>query len=164
MPNSLQSSAIASPASRRATNCSLSSITEHSFQGITTSPSTGRKCHLCVRYNVLPMSQVAHPSRFNNLRCVFNFRFCFVFTDNTDNIGDLGRKYETQAHRFCLFQTECNIFFHLAIAVSHGLIFMSHPKSFQVSMDAILSEPCKPVSAESMKACFGLLQFPQSGM
>jgi hypothetical protein len=42
------------PASRRATNCSLSSITEHSFQGITTSPSTGRKCHLCVRYNVLP--------------------------------------------------------------------------------------------------------------
>src|SRR6202022_3313024 len=60
MPNSLQSSAIASPASRRATNCSLSSITEHSFQGITPSPSTGRKCHLCVRYNVLPMSQVAH--------------------------------------------------------------------------------------------------------
>src|ERR1700692_3776915 len=59
MPNSLQSSAIASPASRRATNCSLSSITEHSFQGITPSPSTGRKCHLCVRYNVLPMSQVA---------------------------------------------------------------------------------------------------------
>src|ERR1700693_762704 len=27
---------------------------------LTTSPSTGRKCHLCVRYNVLPMSQVAH--------------------------------------------------------------------------------------------------------
>src|ERR1700676_4174882 len=62
MPNSLQSSAIASPASRRATNCSLSSITEHSFQGITTSPSTERKCHLCVRYNVLPMSQVAQPA------------------------------------------------------------------------------------------------------
>src|SRR6266436_5711182 len=59
MPNSLQSSAMVSPASRRATNCSLSSITEHSFQGIT--PSLyGRKCHLCVRYNVLPMSQVAH--------------------------------------------------------------------------------------------------------
>src|SRR5258707_1328158 len=58
MPNSLQSSAIASPASRRATNCSLSSITEHSFQGITPSPSTGRKCYLRVRYNVLPMSQV----------------------------------------------------------------------------------------------------------
>src|SRR6266436_3242480 len=37
MPNSLQSSAIGSPASRRATNCSLSSITEHSFQGITPS-------------------------------------------------------------------------------------------------------------------------------
>src|ERR1700732_3546301 len=60
MPNSLKSSAIASPVSRRATNCSLSSITEHSFQGITPSPSTGRKCYLCVRYNVLPMSQVAH--------------------------------------------------------------------------------------------------------
>src|SRR5690348_12665603 len=37
MPNSLQSSAIGSPASRRATNCSLSSMTEHSFQGITPS-------------------------------------------------------------------------------------------------------------------------------
>src|ERR1700676_1673804 len=34
MPNSLQSSAIGSPASRRATNCILSSIAEHSFQGI----------------------------------------------------------------------------------------------------------------------------------
>src|SRR5262249_19546387 len=57
MPNSLQSSAIASPASRRATNCILSSVTEHSFQGI--SPSlkpggsvtyvSGTKCHLCLR-------------------------------------------------------------------------------------------------------------------
>src|SRR5882724_7528464 len=37
MPNSLQSSVIASPASRRATNCNLSSMTEHSFQGITPS-------------------------------------------------------------------------------------------------------------------------------
>src|SRR5258707_10207657 len=58
MPNSRQSSAIASPVGRRATNCSLSSITEHSFQGIIPSPSTGRKCYLRVRYNVLPMSQV----------------------------------------------------------------------------------------------------------
>jgi hypothetical protein len=75
-------------------------------------------------------------SRFNNLRFVFNFRFCLVRGDNTDNIGDLGRKCKTQAHRFCLFQTECDIFFHLAIAVSHGLIFMSHPKellSFSVT-------------------------------
>src|SRR5438477_1082400 len=60
MPNSLQSSAIGSPASRRATNCSLSSIAEHSFQGIGSPPSSGRKCHLCVRYDVLPMSQAAH--------------------------------------------------------------------------------------------------------
>src|SRR6516225_5331538 len=57
MPNSLQSSAIASPASRRATNCSLSSITEHSFQGIITpSPEgesvtyvSGTMCYLCLR-------------------------------------------------------------------------------------------------------------------
>src|SRR6202011_4211990 len=57
MPNSLQSSAIASPASRRATNCSLSSITEHSFQGITPSPLRGESvtyvsgtmCYLCLR-------------------------------------------------------------------------------------------------------------------
>jgi hypothetical protein len=37
IPNSLQRSAICSPASRRATNGSLSSMTEHSFQGILTS-------------------------------------------------------------------------------------------------------------------------------
>src|SRR5580704_16745038 len=57
MPNSLQSSAIGSPASRRATNCSLSSITEHSFQGITPSPLRGESvtyvsgtmCYLCLR-------------------------------------------------------------------------------------------------------------------
>src|SRR3984893_7430335 len=57
MPNSLQSSAIASPASRRATNCSLSSITEHSFQGIIPSPLRGESvtyvsgtmCYLCLR-------------------------------------------------------------------------------------------------------------------
>src|SRR5215472_15351946 len=56
MPNSLQSSDIASPASRRATNCSLSSIAEHSFQGIITpSPEgesvtyvSGTFCYLCV--------------------------------------------------------------------------------------------------------------------
>src|SRR5882724_8538657 len=57
MPNSLQSSVIASPASRRATNCSLSSITEHSVQAITSSLPEGgsvthvfgTKCHLCLR-------------------------------------------------------------------------------------------------------------------
>src|SRR5215470_14665858 len=49
MPNSLQSSAIASPASRRATNCSLSSITEHSLQGISP-PYSGKE--------VLPMCPV----------------------------------------------------------------------------------------------------------
>src|SRR5579859_490298 len=57
MPNSLQSSAIASPASRRATNCSLSSITERSFQGIIPSSLeeesvthvSGTKCYLCLR-------------------------------------------------------------------------------------------------------------------
>ena len=31
------------------------------------------------------------PSRFNKLRCVFNFGFCFVFTYNTYNIGGFGR-------------------------------------------------------------------------
>ena len=61
MPNSLQNSAIGSPASRRATNCSLSSITEHSFQGITS--SSRRKCYLCVRYDVSPMSQVGHRAK-----------------------------------------------------------------------------------------------------
>src|SRR5450432_3991939 len=57
MPNSLQSSAIASPASRRATNCSLSSIAEHSFQGIAPSPLRGESvtyvsgtmCYPCLR-------------------------------------------------------------------------------------------------------------------
>src|SRR6266850_8181074 len=56
MPNSLQRSAIGSPASRRATNCSLSSMTEHSFQGIhfllkkegSVTHVSGTFCHLCV--------------------------------------------------------------------------------------------------------------------
>src|ERR1700730_2674270 len=66
MPNSLQSSAIASPASRRATNCSLSSITEHSFQGITPSPLRGESvtyvsgtmCYLCLRSLITLQSTV----------------------------------------------------------------------------------------------------------
>src|SRR5439155_26733185 len=56
MPNSRQSSAIDSPPSRRATNCSLSSMTEHSFQGVQPSPKKGKSvtyvsgtiCYLCV--------------------------------------------------------------------------------------------------------------------
>src|SRR5580698_10573461 len=57
MPNSLQSSAIGSPASRRATNCIRSSVTEHSFQGIFPSLKpggsvthvSGTMCYLCLR-------------------------------------------------------------------------------------------------------------------
>src|SRR5215471_19126175 len=53
---------MASPASRRPTNCSLSSMTEHSFQGITPSQKTGGSvthvsgtmCYLCLR----PLSPV----------------------------------------------------------------------------------------------------------
>ena len=56
IPNSLQRSAIGSPASRRATNCTLSSITEHSFHGIhfllkkgeSVTYVSGTFCHLCV--------------------------------------------------------------------------------------------------------------------
>src|ERR1700730_12632882 len=59
LPTSLQSADICSPASRRATNCSLSSITEHSFQGMSPPPQKGRKCNPCVRYDLLPMSQAA---------------------------------------------------------------------------------------------------------
>src|SRR5215469_10544425 len=63
MPNSLQRSAIGSPASRRATNCSLSSMTEHSLQGIHFLLKKGRKCNLCVRYVLSPMCQAAHVVR-----------------------------------------------------------------------------------------------------
>src|ERR1700733_2636568 len=57
MPNSGQSPARGSPASRRATNFILSSITEHSFQGIAPSPLrresvtyvSGTMCYLCLR-------------------------------------------------------------------------------------------------------------------
>src|SRR5215469_18947183 len=56
IPNSLHRSAICSPASRRATNCSLSSMTEHSFHGIhfllkkgeSVTYVSGTFCHLCV--------------------------------------------------------------------------------------------------------------------
>jgi hypothetical protein len=58
IPKSLHSSAIDSPASRRATNCSFSSITEHSLHGIPHLLPKRREsvtyvwstmCHLCVR-------------------------------------------------------------------------------------------------------------------
>src|SRR5580704_15003131 len=60
MPNSWQSSDIDSPASRRATNCNRSSMTEHSFQGISPSSKKAKECNPCVRYEMSPMSQVAH--------------------------------------------------------------------------------------------------------
>src|ERR1700687_1116215 len=56
MPNSRQTSVIDSPSSNFATNRRRSSITEHSFHGIDTSPSkaesvthvSGTFCHLCL--------------------------------------------------------------------------------------------------------------------
>ena len=54
---------------RRATNCILSSITEHSFHGITPPLEKREKCNLCVRYDVLPMSRAAH----NHLRLSKSF-------------------------------------------------------------------------------------------
>src|SRR6516164_7124530 len=56
MPNARQTSLIASPSSSRATNRRRSSITEHSFHGIHTSPKRGKGvthvsgtiCHLCL--------------------------------------------------------------------------------------------------------------------
>src|SRR5215467_9792455 len=84
MPNSLQRSAISSPASRRATNCSLSSITEHSFHGITPSQKTGGSvthvsgtmCYLCLRpLKSLTSVRKGRVGRFGktwvNLRAIF---------------------------------------------------------------------------------------------
>src|ERR1700724_37576 len=65
MPNSLQTPPTPPPATGRATNCSLSSITEHSFQGIIPSPLRGESvtyvsgtmCYLCLR----PFNQALTP-------------------------------------------------------------------------------------------------------
>src|ERR1700758_569784 len=59
--------AIASPASRRATNCSFSFITEPSFQGIHSSPKgeksvthvSGRICYRCVGSLTCPVAAIA---------------------------------------------------------------------------------------------------------
>src|ERR1700687_56260 len=61
-------------ASRRATNCNLSSITEHSFHGITSSLKKGKKCNPCVRYELLPMSRVAQISCKNLWNRYLNWR------------------------------------------------------------------------------------------
>src|SRR5216683_769874 len=61
MPNSRQTSVIASPSSSRATNRRRSSITEHSFRGINTSRRkaksvthvSGTICHLCLRLDTV---------------------------------------------------------------------------------------------------------------
>src|ERR1700676_886702 len=67
MPNSRQTSVIASPSRSRPTNCRRSSMTEHSFHGINTSRSkaksvthvSGTICHLCLR----PLSRFSIASR-----------------------------------------------------------------------------------------------------
>src|SRR5260370_15357651 len=55
---------MASPSSRRATKRRRSSITELAFHGIHTSRlqslQKSEKCNPCVRYEMSPMSQVAH--------------------------------------------------------------------------------------------------------
>src|SRR5215470_9639509 len=62
MPNSWHRSVIGSPSSRRATKRRRSSITELAFHGIYTSrPPGSEKCYPCVRYEMSPMSRVAHP-------------------------------------------------------------------------------------------------------
>src|ERR1700693_4080112 len=97
MPNSLQSSAIASPASRRATNCSLSSITEHSFQGIIPSPLRGESvtyvsgtmCYLCLRPLTKELALVsAKPSRTQKgtFSCPFLCPFSLVLCSPFDSL------------------------------------------------------------------------------
>src|SRR6266403_539894 len=69
MPNARQTSLIASPSSSRATNRRRSSITEHSFHGIDTSPGKGKGvthvsgtiCHLCLGPLSGNLRQVAKP-------------------------------------------------------------------------------------------------------
>src|SRR5882724_4618302 len=63
MANSRQSVTIFSPSSKRPTKRTRSSITEHSFQGITPSPRggsvthvSGTNCHPCVRPLTLPQA------------------------------------------------------------------------------------------------------------
>src|SRR6266568_552006 len=62
--NSRQRAAIFSPSSKRATKRTRSSITEHSFHGITPSPK-GKECHPCVRYKLSPMFQTAQNPAFH---------------------------------------------------------------------------------------------------
>src|ERR1700730_4105656 len=72
MANSRQSATIFSPSSKRPTKRTRSSITEHSFQGITPSPK-GKKCHPCVRYKVSPMCQAAQISKAGDQTLAFSF-------------------------------------------------------------------------------------------
>src|SRR5215470_16550559 len=66
MPNSLHRSAIASPASHKlhplVQRRTLLPRHNHSLP-------EGRKCYLCVRYDVLPMSPAAHSLSLMHLRC-----------------------------------------------------------------------------------------------
>src|ERR1700692_2252388 len=141
MPNSLQSSAIASPASRRATNCSLSSITEHSFQGIAPSPLRGESvtyvsgtmCYLCLRsLIVLPMSQVAHQVSYVSGRsqCLCGHsRFClspefpakpFVNDLSTSGIAICRPRRHRRHHDLARGFMECLNFLLKATAQRHS--------------------------------------------
>jgi hypothetical protein len=56
---------------------------------------------------------------------------------------------------FELVQARSDIVLDLTAAAAHVLVFMSHPESLEVGMNAILSEPRKTVATEHVKTCFG---------
>src|SRR6516162_4747739 len=110
MPNSLQSSDIASPASRRATNCSLSSITEHSFQGIITpSPEgesvtyvSGTMCYPCLR----PLISLCE---FDLRNIKLRLRFPH-FVAHVAQLGPASTWVGRNRGRFCGFEASAHAF------------------------------------------------------
>src|SRR6267142_4087300 len=104
MPNSLQSYAITPPASQRATNCRRSSITEHSFHGITPSQKKGESVtyvsgtigHLCVGSLIVYAAFYEPPGIF--LCCVRVANSCCY---NTAQNGPLTSQFPVVGH-FCM--------------------------------------------------------------
>src|SRR5579872_3100729 len=156
MPNSLQSSDIGSPASLRATNCILSSMTEHSFQGI--SPSL-------LQEEVLPMCSVQCVTYVSG-RSIFAMlkdqieRLC-VCGLSSCRIHSTVRKRRSEQRRFfssgCLIYRICTLFASSRVLIASTFFSVSAaPNPAQRAKLLLLVRPIGRFAAlaESVKSHF----------
>src|ERR1700722_15264164 len=117
-------------------------------------PKKGEKCNPCVRYDLLPMSQVGQSDILNTLHrncgCFWN---CKVRA-HRDRSMVLARQFKTEPHLLCDVAPEIQIMFQLGIRIGHSVLCVPHPELDEVFGCALLSEPRRAESAHGVEARF----------